>query len=446
MTDCAILGGGLAGLSAAVKLAGEGRSIALFEARPHCGGRASAFTDRRTGERIDNGQHILMGCYTEMLSFLETIGSADLLTPIRRMRLPFHTKRGESATMKTRPFPYPFDALSAFFGFRLLSLPERLGSLRVLLRTKYMNAGVMNALDAISVETWLRHLRQTENAIEHLWSPIVLATMNARIHEASAYLFAVVLREAFLSGRKASTFLVPSCDLSTLYVDGALQYLSRRNAHILSHTRVESIRKTSNGFAIAAGPTAIEATAVIVALPPAAYTRLVGHSPVLADLDVKTEHFEPSEIISAHIWITRPITEELMTGFLGTTLQWLFSKGQAKDGKWRYTGVISAANELRGYATDALTAIVKTELCAVYDGLEPDDISRIKLVREYAATFIPRPGIEKFRPLNNTRREKIFLAGDWTATSLPATIEGAVRSGHRAAALVSKHFVRESSQ
>jgi squalene-associated FAD-dependent desaturase len=437
MTDCAVIGGGVAGLAAAVNLASHGRSIALFESRPHCGGRSYAFIDKATCTRIDNGQHIMMGCYSGMLEYLRTIGSASLLKPICNMRVPFITADGEHAELSTLALPYPLDALSAFLGFRLLSFSERLGLLRVILKAKLVSDARLISLDGVTVSDWLHGLNQSDRTIHYLWEPIVLATMNARIEDASAYLFVTVLRLAFLSGKDAATFLLPETDLSTLCVDPALDYLRTHEAVINTKSRVVSIERNGAAYkVICENGEVCDARSIIIAVPPRQYHELRRNSSSLDLAQINIDAFRDSEITSVHFWLRKEISSELMTGFLGTTVQWLFAKGIQSDNSYRYAAVISAANSIQNLSVDELRTSAAQELIQLYPALEPDDIIRAKVVREKSATFIPSPGLEDIRPSIHTQEKGIFLAGDWVATGLPATLESAARSGQSAAAAV----------
>jgi len=443
MTGCAVIGGGISGLAAAVRLASRGIRVTLFEAKSHCGGRAFAFTDSISGERLDNGQHIMMGCYTEMLAFLRTIGADTKLVPIRNLRVPFISANGDRATLVAKRLPWPLDALSAFLGFDMLSFAERLALLNVVRAAAMLSRKRLQALDTRSVLEWLTHLRQGPAALARLWEPIVLATMNARPRDASAMLFATVLREAFLGGKAASTFLLPSTDLSALYVDDALSSILRNGGSIQIHTMVESIIPAGSGFIINTNKDAYSIPAIVLALSHRQHERLAAASPEAAIPVPPPGVFVPSEIASVHIWSKRQFTNELMTAFLGTSLQWLFSKGSAADGGWRYSGVISAADSVSNQPIEELERTIARELYAAYPSLAQGELYRMKTVRERFATFIPAPGLNAVRsrfPIANgaiangaIANGAIAIAGDWTGTSLPATLEGAVRSGHAAA-------------
>jgi hydroxysqualene dehydroxylase len=442
MIDVAVIGGGLAGLAAAVDLAGKGRSVALFEARPQLGGRAWSFPDA-SGDDIDNGQHLLMGCYSSTLGFLRALGTERLLERMPRMAIPFRKPGGTEASLKTGALPHPFGLMQAFLGYEFLSMAERLSVLRVAVSLRGLSIDRLDALDAMSATEWLEASGQSAHAIEMLWLPIVLATMNTDVHDASAKLLAVVLREIFLGGADASALLLPARGLSDIFSRPAAVFLEARGARVRTHAPVRRCSVASDGITVHLdGEEACAARAVISALPPWSLRALEGYDAQFGLTEGQLERFRPSPILSAHVWSRVKISAQPMTGLLGTRLQWIFSKGKSADGLFRSSCTISAAQEIDGRATEEIEPLIKKELCLLYPALRDGDIVRTKLVRERTATFIPSPGMEAHRPGVVGGLPGFFLAGDWTDTGLPATIEGAVRSGERAASAADEFLRR----
>ncbi|MAT40258.1 MAG: hypothetical protein CL946_11710 [Ectothiorhodospiraceae bacterium] len=439
MTDCAIIGGGVAGLTAAVQLARARKSVSLFESSPKLGGRAFGFEDAKSGIRLDNGQHILMGCYTSLLSLLNIIGSADRLTPVRNMRLPFRAPGGEEHLMQALPLPYPLGQLSAFLRFSPLSLRERIRALRVPLTVLFGRTDSGTHLDSIPASEWLAQLGQTSRITEFLWKPLILATMNAVPEQTSAGALSVVLREAFLAGAKASEFLVPDTDLSSVIADPAERYLRESGAELHIHNRVKAVSQTPGGWQLQCADGSLhQAKTVVSAMPAGQLTELLSASNFGNAVTIDVERFQPSPIASYYTWTTKPACDDIMVGCFRTTLQWVFPKGELQDGTWLASWVISAADELAEHTSEDVDSLLRSEVVSLFPHLDAADIVRTKLITERSATFVPAPGLSAFRPVTETALPGFFLAGDWTATGYPATLEGAAKSGYRAAESVMK--------
>jgi hydroxysqualene dehydroxylase len=436
MIDCAILGGGIAGLTAALELSRAGRSLVLCESRSRAGGRAASFIDRVSGIEYDNGQHLMMGCYTATLRLLATLGTHDCLGEISPMRIPFVRPGGRRAELRGGRLPHPLGLMQAFLGYSFLSVSERLSVLRVAMALRSLRAADIDALDGMSAAQWLSGLRQSSNTVESLWRPIVLATMNTDLPQASAKLLATVLREIFLSTADASTLLLPSRALSRIFADPACESLRKRGVELSFSSAVESIRREEDGaYTIHRRNAApVRARQVVSALPPWALRRLLVQSGLEA-MFPPLDAFTPSEIVSVHLRSRVAITETPMTGLLGTATQWLFLKEVEQGGVWRYSCTISSASDLDPEGT-GFEQLVINHLRAFFPHFTREDVLNAQAIRERAATYIPRPGMERHRPHALTSMPGFYLAGDWTATGLPATIESAARSGYAAAEVV----------
>ncbi len=431
MTDCVIIGGGISGLAAAVRLVERGRTITLFEAKPRLGGRTFSFFDNASGETLDNGQHIMMGCYTSTLSFLRAIGVADDRLLRIPLDIPYLHADGRRTSIRAVSLPFPINNLGALLGFKMLNMHQRLSVLRI---AKVMIA--KNADDetrGLSVQTWLIKRKQDDETIEYLWAPIVLATMNAAPEMASAQVFLRVLREVFLGGKTASTVILPASNLDETLIDPAANFIRAHGGVIRLHEHAEQLVFRDDGSVIIrTSQDATEARSVIPAVPPAALSRILERSGLRERIPVDAVAFENAPIVSVHVLAPVQLARAPMLGLLGSPLHWLFSKGQTAHGLWRYSCTISAATALVDANEAALRRLITTELRRFFPSLAANDIVLMKIVKERAATFVPRPGIEAYRPTTRTSIPNFFLAGDWTDTGLPATIEGAVRSGEEA--------------
>lgn len=429
MSRAIVIGAGVAGLAAAVALTERGHAVTLFEARPHAGGRAFSFHDRATDADLDNGQHLVLGCCTATLALLRTIGSDGLLARVDPMRIPFLHADGRCAELRPGALPHPLNLVQGFLGYRMLGVRERLAVLRVAAALRLASPRRIDALDAVTAADWLAAHGQGTAALDLLWRPIVLATMNADVHEVSAKLFAVVLREIFLGRADGSALLLATRPLSDIFARPALAWLRARGAVVHLHRAVERVH-VDGGRAcgvIDAEGVAHAADLVVSAVPHDACRALMARSG-LDGVAGGSDRLHAAPIVSVHVWSTTRITAEAMTGLLGTRVQWVFDKGRVGD-LHHVSCTISAATGEEYDDAARMEAFVRAELCGVYPQLRGEDIVRVKVVRERRATFLPAPGLEGVRPGVVTSVPGLLLAGDWTATGLPATIEGAVRSG-----------------
>jgi squalene-associated FAD-dependent desaturase len=331
--------------------------------------------------------------------------------------------------------PHPLGLAQAFFGYRFLALQERVRLLHTALPLRVLEEKDLAPLDDISAGQWLRRCKQSANAIAALWQPIVLATMNTDVEQASARLLVVVLGEMFMGGAAASALWLPGAGLSELFADPARVFLERHHADVHLHAPVKRIDPSDSGATVTlADGSAHDARSVVAALPPWDLAGVFDDAVFPAELKFHTAQFVPSPIVSIHVWSRTEFTTQPITGLLGTTLQWVFAKGKNADGLFRYAITVSAASGLLEMDERAITRMVEKELRVLYPALRDGDIARMKIIRERAATFAPLPGMERHRPGAESGMPGVFLAGDWTNTGLPATIEGAVRSGESAAA------------
>lgn len=433
MTDCVVIGGGIAGLVAAAELCRCGYSVSLIERKPFLGGRAFSFKDPLSGDVLDNGQHLLMGCYTATLRFLEMIGAQTSLDRIERLRIPFRHRDGRTASLKRGRLPHPFGLLQAFLHYEILSWRERMNIIVAAWSLKRLNAAALHALDSYTVAYWLKAHGQSESATEFFWRPLVLATMNTDVHDASAKLFAVVFREVFLGQKEHSSLLLPNVGLSDVFATKAVEYIENLQGSIHVRTDVTGLRHEGDNILIETDAGIFSSRSVITAVAPWHIDSVLGDG-----MNRSFVRFIPSPILSIHVWSKAKITDEPMTGLFGTNTQWIFFKGKSKDETWLYSCTISAAQGIADMSQSEIEKMVVEEICVHFPWITPSHIARVKAIKERAATFTPQPGLEQFRPKASSAIRGVFIAGDWTATELPATIESAARSGFIAASEVQR--------
>ncbi len=425
----AIIGAGVSGLAAATRLAERGfHNLTLFEARREAGGRTRSYLDPTTGDVLDNGQHLMMGCYHSTLHYLRTIGSEELL---RRAPLwiRFHEAgRNIPAIVQLPPRSKPpVNLLAGLWSSRLLTPREKFAASWLGLA---IDASSAKNCEGMTCEALLLKLHQPRGLIRKLWAPIVLATTNAPIEQASAVLFVNVLREAFLSGREASDLLLPSSGLSDVLIDPALRILKEQSVTIRLSTPVRFIKKNEAHLQIETDDANEDFDAVIYC----------GQSfdPLPLEIQSSIPPFEYSPIVNAYFWLDKPLLRGPVHGFLGTTLQWVFPWPSVYAAE-RLALTVSAGNALSERTNEEIRHILWTDLCATIPAAREARLLHHQIIREKRATPLITPAVQQRRPLATTVIEGLYLGGDLVQNGLPATIEGAVRNGFAAAELSMRH-------
>ncbi|MGD0036227.1 MAG: hydroxysqualene dehydroxylase HpnE [Bacteroidota bacterium] len=452
--DAIIIGGGISGLSAAVELSALGRKILLLEQRQHCGGRTHSFFDAATGSFVDNGQHLMMGCYHATRRFLRLIGTDHfaLLQPSLRINF-LCPSRNNNQLLCTR-FPAPSHLVCGLLGFTGIPFRDRLKMLMVANKLISTSPEKELELDRLTVEEWLTKLGQSNISRKYLWDVITIGALNNYPKNVSALMLFRVLRAAFLGDSKNASLLIPKIGLSELFVDPAVQFIKTHGGEvrtgigvesiILEGTNVRSVR-TSEGEEL-------QAKSFISAIPWYSFEEIQSASHfksklesdrrvILSDSPVRSG-FKSSPIISIHLWLDREITDLDFAALLETRIQWLFNKSKLLNEKRAGTAirqylslVISGAEEFVSLNKKQLVEIALEDLRRVLTQALDAKVIRSLVIKEKRATFLPSLGLEALRPSARTKFDNLFLAGDWTATGYPATIEGAVMSGRRAAEL-----------
>jgi squalene-associated FAD-dependent desaturase len=392
---------------------------------------------------VDNGQHAMMGCYTETLAFLTRIAAAGKLVRQRNLRVDMVDVRRGRGTIACARLPGPLHMLGAVLGYRLLSRAERLAALRGGLRLLAMRRRRDPWLAGATVTALLARLGQSANACASFWHPVAIATLNERPERAAAAPFAEVLARAFLGARRDSEFVLPGVGLGDLYTGDARRYLEQRGGRIECRAQVAAIDLAGDrvaGVALRDGRH-VPAAACVAAVPPRALVPLLPPPARCALRPERLEALESSPIVSAHLWYDRPVLRQPFVGLIGTTTQWLFNRsrllGIENDGGQCVSAVISGDREVAGWETGRIAAAVDADVRAV---LPAARLAQAVVVKEKHATIAPTPAAERLRPPTETPIAGFVLAGDWIATGLPPTIESAVVSGHRAAAALQSQW------
>jgi hydroxysqualene dehydroxylase len=443
MAEVVVIGGGFAGLAAAVELAGRGTQVTVLEARPRLGGRASSFRDAETGTVVDNGQHALMGCYRRTLAFLGRIGAGGKVRRQANLRVDFLHPRLGAGAIACPAWPSPLHLAGGLLRYRLLSRRERVAALRAGMALMTMRRRNDPALGRATVDELLVRLGQSAHARASFWNPVALATLNEAPERAAAAPFVEVLARAFFRSRADSQFVLPRVGLGDLYTDDARRFIEQRGGHVWIRAQAAGIELADDrvrGVLLRDGRR-LPADACVAAVPPAALAPLL--PPPLgsvAPLDALAR-LETSPIVSTHLWFDRPVLRREFVGLLESTTQWAFNRsallGETGPGQC-VSAVISAGRDVVGWDSDRVIRTVVDDLRALVPAAASARLEHAVVVKEKQATMSPTPEAERLRPPSRTPLHGFVLAGDWIATGLPPTIESAVESGEHAAHILAE--------
>jgi squalene-associated FAD-dependent desaturase len=440
-TDVIVIGGGLSGLSAAAHLCSHGHKVTVLEQKHRCGGRAYSYIDKKTGDVVDNGQHLLMGCFKNSKHFFEMIGSLSKLNIQRNLEVTFHHREKGFVTFRCPTLPSPYHLVVGILRLNTLSFRDRLRLLSVLVQVSRQRERTL-IQDRMTVDEWLTSCNQTRGCKENFWNVIATATLNENPQEASASLFLKVLREAFLNGRDGSVLMVPNRGLSNLYVDDAQRYIREHGGEVINRTRVG--RVISSGERASAVELSngrrLRARAIISSVP------LLDLLPILPkrssalprEIGEKESIFH-SGILTINLWLDRQVMDRDFVSLLGSPIQWVFNKRRIfLDGRGEgsyLSCVISGAGELFSWKNESLVTLAVDEVARAYPETRSAKVVHSLVIRDKRATLSSSPRMEGCRLPAKTQWQNLFLAGDWTDTGLPSTIESAVTSGFNAARL-----------
>ncbi len=422
-TRVVVAGGGLAGIAAAVEASARGARVTLVERRPFLGGKAFSFTDPRTGVELDNGQHVHLGCCTAYMGLLAQLGTLDRTHLQPALRVDVRDRAGRYGVLTAARLPPPMHMGPSFARFRLLGPRRRARALAALLRIAALGPDGRAALDDVAFGDWLRDHGQDDAAIERFWDLIVLPTCNDRSDRVSAALAMYVMVEGLMRTRGGSAIGWATTGLSHL-VDGPTRaLLAARGGEVLTGAAVASA--SPHGVVLDDGREVV-ADAVVLALPPGRARSVAPQA--LPDDPALGE----SPIVNVHLWFERPVMPQPILAVVDSPVQWMFDRtaitGEGAPGQHLVLSISGAHDEM-GVPREQLAAHMEAEVRALLPDAADAALVDWAVIKDARATFAPGPGQASRRPGAITPEPGMVLAGTWTATGWPATMEGAVRSG-----------------
>ena len=436
-----VVGGGLAGLAASAALSAADVRVTVLEARRRAGGRAASFEDPVAGGLVDACQHVAMGCCTNFLDLCRQAGLADALR--RDRTLWFIGPDGDRAECTpSRLLPAPLHLAPLLLGMRHFSLCEKLSlGLGMLKLARYRGpaGGEAGPADSTAL-AWLESVGQPDRVIRLFWQPVLESALGESIDLVSTSAARKVAVDAFLAHRDAADLFVPIEPLGSLFGERLVAWLEGRGVVVETGRNVTAIEHDADGRATAVlhGDGRTPCDAAIIAVPWRQAARVVPDLVPKAD-----ERLAGSPITAVHLWFDRDCIDLPHAVLVGRVSQWVFRPDAAEGRQPGYCQVvISASRGLLGGDREALVATVVAELREAFPAARDAVLLESRVVTDPTAVLSVRPGVDAFRPAADTAAANIFLAGDWTATGWPSTMEGAVRSGRLAASAAGRHFGR----
>ena len=421
MPRVAVIGGGLAGLATAAALGSAGFEVDIYESRNFLGGRATSWpVAGNDSEIIDNCQHVLMRCCVNLLDLYNRLGATGKIQFHREFH--FIEPGGRTSLLKRGMLPAPAHFAGSFLKLKFLNLSDKIAIARA------MNAiprerRIRTDLDRITMLDWLKEKRQTPNAIERYWRQVLVSAINEELDRMAAAHGFQVFWLGMMARADSYEMGIPNVPLRELYDEESLKRAGRIQIHprsaitsiTSSEGKVQAINEHTADYYVSALP----------------FERL---QPLIPDLPIDWTAFQHSPITGIHLWFDRPITNLPHATLLDRTIQWMFNK---KEGR-HIQVVVSASRSMVEMPKEAVIELALRELAEFFPAVAEAKLEKAQVIKEVRATFSARPGLEALRPTSITHLKNFFLAGDWTRSGWPATMEGAVRSGYLAAEAVAE--------
>jgi squalene-associated FAD-dependent desaturase len=452
-----VIGGGLAGLSSTVALAEAGFRVRLLEKRPHLGGRATSYT-LPDGSEVDNCQHVTLGCCTNLADFYRRVGSSDKIRFYDRLY--FVDRAGRRSTIKDSGLPAPMHMAPSLLFFKGLSLADK-RSIASAMLSIVCARGCPPQVDGITMLDWLHRMKQTPAAIERFWRVVLVSALDEELSRTDAHYGIDVFWKAFLGNHQGYRLGIPSVPLASLY-EGCREAVARRGGEVRTRSGVREIRVEEGCFAgaILDDDSELMVDACIASVPHKVLLDLLPKQMAERTCLEGLRHLKASPITSVHFWFESTVMKEPFLTLMDHTTHWIFNKtllsaedetsdansrligqlpGDTPDGQYLQL-VISASYDLVPRSRQEIIDLCRRELADVLPATREAKVRKATVIKEVNATFSPEPGVDRWRPHQDIGIKNLFLAGDWTQTGWPATMEGAVRSGYLAAEALAARF------
>jgi squalene-associated FAD-dependent desaturase len=415
-----VIGGGLAGLASAAALGSAGFDVVIYESRNFPGGRATSWpVGGEDSEMIDNCQHVLLRCCVNLLDLYKRLGVDDKIRFYKEFF--FIEPGGRTSVLKRGMFPAPAHFFGSFIKLKFLTVADKLAVARAITAIPVERLSRTD-LDQISMLDWLREKRQTENAIERYWRQVLVSAINEELDRMAAAHGFQVFWLGMIARADSYEMGIPDVPLRELYNEASL---AKTGSVRMEHRSAVTAIETANGI-VSAIQTSQGATAADYCISALPFERL---RPLMPALPIPWEEFQHSPITGIHLWFDRPVTDLPHATLLDRTIQWMFNKSEG-----RYIQVVvSASRSLLETPRNEVIDLALRELAEFFPIVKEARLEKAQVIKEVRATFSARPGMEALRPRAATQLPNFFLAGDWTRSGWPATMEGAVRSGYLAA-------------
>lgn len=440
-----VVGGGVSGIAAAIALADAGRRVTLLERRAFLGGRAYSFPDALTGETVDNGQHVLLGCCTNALDLLGRFGVRHLIDWSQR----FHyltpgaapqTRNLHRHDLAPARLPAPLHFLPGIARWSALRPGERFAVMRAFTSLLLTGRTRRETIARGPFASWLAAQGQSERLRRLFWGPIVEGAVNETLDLAAAGPCLQVFLEGFLAHPEAAHLGVPRLDLTRLLEPGCRRALELAGGTVRTRANVvgfdfdqEDLMRPPSAVRLASGET-IAADEFVLALPAPALGRLAEREVGLRLGGLPLDEIDTSSITGVHLWLDRVVTDLPHAALLESPMHWFFAKPTRHEGTaQRLALIVSASRNLEARGQAEIIDLAESELRRFLPGMRGARRVHAVAVKETRATFSATPGIEAIRPGPRTPHRNLMLAGDWTRTGWPSTIEGSIRSGRIAA-------------
>ena len=426
-----VIGGGLAGVAAALAAADGGADVVLLERRARLGGLVSSF--RHDGLSFDNGQHVFLRCCTHYRGFLERIGAAELVHLQRRLDVPVVAPGGRASSLRRVPLPAPFHLGPSLARYRHLSVRERASAVRGALALRRLDPDDAT-LDERNFGSWLSQHGQSPRTVDHLWQLIARPTLNLSVDEASLAAAVKVFRTGLLDHAAAADIGWAREPLGVIHDDHAAKALAGAGVEVVTGVTVDRV-EAGDDLTVVAGDRRHSGDAAVLAVPHDTAATLL--PPGALAPGVEPERLGTSPVVDVHLVLDRRVTDHAFAAVVDSPVQFVFDRtasAGATSGQVLAVS-LSAADAHLGTRPEVLVAAMVEALGAVFPAMRHADVRDGLVTKERSATFRAVPGAGAHRPGAATRVPGLFLAGSWTATGWPATMEGAVRSGTAAAAL-----------